>query len=69
MTKPNLTRLQVGDKVGLLDTANDKELEAFIRQLDGGKVQVYVTRFKTTMWLDQAGQTRLGRFKLLGHRA
>lgn len=57
---------QPGDTVVVLDTSNKRELEGFVRMLDGKRVQVYITRFKNTMWFDEGGLTRLGRFKLQG---
>ena len=58
-----------GDKVAVKDTSNGKELVAFVRVIEGEKVQVYVERFKNTMWFDEAGNTRLGRFQLGGRLA
>lgn len=58
--------LVVGDKVTVLDTSNDKQLEGFVRIIEGRLVQVYVTRFKNNIWFDEGGTTRLGRFKLEG---
>lgn len=57
---------QPGDTVVVLDTSNQRELEGFVRMLDGKRVQVYITRFENTMWFDESGLTRLGRFKLQG---
>lgn len=62
-------RLVVGDEIDILDTSNDKVLQGFVRQLDAGRVQAYVTRFKNMMWFDEQGQTRLGRFTLQGRTA
>lgn len=59
-------KVVVGDEVQVLDTSNGKLLEAFVRRLDKGKIEVYVTRFKNTMWFDEAGKTRLGRFQFQG---
>lgn len=64
MKKPR--SLVVGDLVQVLDTANGKLLEAFVRQLNHDSTQVYVTRFKNTMAFDSEGKTRLGRFELKG---
>lgn len=58
--------LVLGDEVVVRDTSNDKALVAWVRVIEGQKVQVYVERFKNTMWFDEAGKTRLGRFVLEG---
>lgn len=57
---------KLGQPVDVLDTANDNILQAYVRQVEGDKVQVYVERFENTMWFNEAGTTRLGRFHLKG---
>lgn len=63
---PKSQSMVVGDEVDVLDTSNDRVLQGFVRIREAGKVQAYITRFKNTMWFDEDGETRLGRFRLVG---
>ena len=58
----------VGDEVDVLDTSNDRIFQGFVRQIDGERIQAYITRFKSSIWFED-GETPRGRFILQGrHR-
>lgn len=52
-----------GDEVVILDTSNNNRLQAYVRQVEGERVQVWVRRFESLMWFVRGTTTR-GRFKL-----
>lgn len=59
-----VVRFRVGDAVKVTDTSNDNELDGYVRTIDQKGTQVYIERFKNSMWFDQAGLTPRGRFVL-----
>jgi hypothetical protein len=57
--------LEVGDRVKVMDTSNNRTRIGYVRTIDGTDIQVYVQRFDSLMKFSN-GFTNLGRFKLLG---
>ena len=57
--------LVLGDKVIVHDTSNGRDLTGYVRQFDGQRTQVYIERFKNSMWFNGV-KTGLGRFQLQG---
>ena len=57
--------LEVGDRVKVQDTSNNRMRIGYVRTIDGDDIQVYVQRFDSLMKFTN-GLTNLGRFKLMG---